>query len=94
MARFLCVVRCAADLGFLKWNPSYRDTLGTKMFVLISEVSELQRTNSMYNSLTTVGYLLEFVLGYGYLPWSVFPLLLGASTGDLSQSFSETFSVC
>ena len=80
----------------LKWNPSNTDTLGTKMFVLISEMSELQGTNSTYNSLTTVSYmyLLEFVLGYGYLPWFVFPLLLGASTGDLSQSFSDTFSVC
>ena len=66
------------------------------MFVLVSEMSEFQGTNSMYNSLTTVSYmyLLKFVLGYGYLPWSVFPLLLGASTGDLSQSFSDTFSVC
>ena len=66
------------------------------MFVLISEMSELQGTNSTYNSLTTVSYmyLLEFVSGYGYLPWSVFPLLLGASAGDLSQSVSDTFSVC
>ena len=31
------------------------------------------------NYLTTVRYLLE--VGYEYLPWSVFPLLLGANTG-------------
>ena len=30
---------------------------------------------------------------YGYLPWSIFPLLLGASTGNLNQSFIDTFSV-
>ena len=47
------------------------------------------------NSLTIVGYLLEFFffLGYGYLLWSVFPPLLGASTGNLSQRFFEPFSV-
>ena len=44
------------------------------------------------NSLTTVGYLLE-VLSYGYLLWSVFSLLLGASTGNLSEGFIDTFSV-
>ena len=48
----------------------------------------------LINSLTIVGYLLEvFFLGYGYLRWSVFPPLLGASTGNLSQSFFEPFSV-
>ena len=30
-------------------------------------------------------YLLEVFLGYGYLLWSVYPLLLGASAGNLSQ---------
>ena len=33
------------------------------------------------------------LLSYGYLPWSIFSLLLGASTGNLSQSFIDTFSV-
>ena len=32
-------------------------------------------------------------LGYEDLPWSVFSFLLGVSTGDLSQSFIDTFSV-
>ena len=41
-----------------------------------------------FNSLTTSW---KFFLGYGYLLWSVFPLLLGASTGNLSQSFFDTF---
>ena len=31
--------------------------------------------------------------GYGYLPWSVFLILLGASTENLSQGFIDTFSV-
>ena len=30
-------------------------------------------------------YLLEVFLRYGYLLWSVYPLLLGASAGNLSQ---------
>ena len=42
------------------------------------------------NSLTTIGYLLEVLFGYGYLLYSVFPLLLGASTGNVSQSFIDT----
>ena len=36
----------------------------------------------------------ESLLGYRYLPWSIFPLLLGASIGNVSsQSFIDTFSV-
>ena len=30
---------------------------------------------------------------YGYFSWSVFPLVLGAGTGNLGQSFIDTFSV-
>ena len=33
------------------------------------------------------------LLSYGYLPWSVFSLLLGASTGNLRQGFIDAFSV-
>ena len=46
---------------------------------------------NMLNSLTTVGYLLE-VFSKLWIP-SLFPLLLGANTGNLSQSFFDTFSV-
>ena len=45
--------------------------------------------DSLLNSLTTVGYCLMSVLGNGYLPRSVFSLLLGASTGNLSQGFID-----
>ena len=39
---------------------------------------------TMINFLTTVGYIYwKFLLGYGCLPWSVFSLLLGDSTGNL-----------
>ena len=47
-----------------------------------------------FNSLTTIGYLLEvFIKLWIYLPWSIFSLLLGASTRNLSQGFFDTFSV-
>ena len=45
------------------------------------------------NSLTTVGYLLEVFIKLWNLPWSIFSLLLRASTGNLSQGFFDTFSV-
>ena len=35
-------------------------------------------------------YELLTVLSYGYLLWSVFSLMLGASTGNLSQSFIKS----
>ena len=47
---------------------------------------------ALFNSLTTVGYLLEVFIKV-WIPWSVFSLLLGASTGNLSQSFIDIFSV-
>ena len=50
-------------------------------------------TSACWSRALTVANEWEDLLGYGYLPWSVFPLLLGASTGNLSQSFFETFSV-
>ena len=40
---------------------------------------------SCLNSLTTVDYIYwKSFSGYGYLFWSIFPLLLGSSTGNLS----------
>ena len=62
--------------------------------------------NIDFNSLTTIGYLLE-VYFYsrifaeslsldvwdGYVLWSAFLLLRGASVGNLSESFFDTFSV-
>ena len=66
-------------LGNCSW---YTDTCGWENFY------------TFLNSLRTIGYLLEvFIELWGYLPWSVFSLLFGASTGNLSQSFIDTFSV-
>ena len=59
----------------------------------LSEIITNFHVTSIYvfNSLTTIGYFWKSLLGYGYLPWSIFPLLLGASTGNLSQSYIDTF---
>ena len=53
----------------------------------------LLRNQAWYvNSLTTVGYW-RCLLSYGYLPWFIFFLLLGASTENLSQGIINIFSV-
>ena len=46
-----------------------------------------------FKPLITVGRSQEeFFLGYWYFLWSIFPLLLGAGTGNVSQGFFKTFS--
>ena len=46
-----------------------------------------------FNHRKLLNFTRGLFLGYGYLLWSVFSLLLGASTGNLSQSFFDTCSV-
>ena len=50
-------------------------------------------TSACWSRALTIANEWEDLLRYGYLPWSIFPLLLGAITGNLSQSFFDTFSV-
>ena len=61
---------------YLHVQSSAHTFLQPTVFVVIS--------GAFLNSWTTVGYLLGVFFRLWYLFWSVFPLLLGANTGNLS----------
>ena len=66
---------CMSLYGCALWSLNYSE--------------KIKNLDVCLKSFTTVGYLLEVsLLGYGYLPWFIFSLLLGASTGTLSQTHS------
>ena len=60
---------------------------------LIGSLSGRHSTFSSINSLTTVAYLLEVFFRLWMASLDRIPLMLGASTGNLGQSFFDTFSV-